>query len=544
MTGRRSLYLAAATTLALGGALGGTALLATGALADTTLGGFTVSSVAEASTVTYEQPNLPVPATPTLELDEGYAATTDNYGPTGNAIASVLYPGQVVANAGPQLATIVPGAPLPPAPTWPVQAATTFPQTPSSSDDQPGVTMESSSAKTGNTATADIGSPPSSSGSGSGGSGSGLPGGSNPLGGLGATSGSSSPSPAAASAVGTVRSIAATSSSTAVGPAATATATATDHGISLLGGLVTIASVTSTAAAISNGTTATLTGATKLSDVEVGGQKVTVDGSGVHAASSSTPPNPLLPTAQSLLGQLGITMTVTKPTDSVTGSQASRLLDGLRIQIDLTTLDKQAQTFSALIPPSVTAQLPLPVPNKQVIAWDLGTVDVKSTAEPAFVVAALAPGSVAGSVPSNTGSATAPVAGDSGSASAAPFDTGLSSGSGDFSTASGAGTGSAGGTGSGNGGAVPATQTAALTPLFKGIGAGLVLLALLGVGALAYGATRADALADGLAAQDCEALPGETGVPGGGDPGGPAPGGGVTDVGPLSGREPTTGRTS
>lgn len=541
MNRRRSLCLAAATTLAIGGALGGTALLATGALADTTLGGFTVSSVAEASTVNYEQPNLPVPATPTLELDEGYAATTDNYGPTGNAIASVLYPGQVVANAGPELATIVPGAPLPPVPTWPVQAATTYPQTPSSSDDQPGVTMESSSAKTGNTATANIGSAPSSSGSGA--SGAGLLGGSNPLGGLGATSGGGSASPAAASTVGTVRSIAATSSSTAVGPAATATATATDHGISLLGGLITIASVTSTAAAISNGTTATLTGATTLSDVEVGGQEVTVDGSGVHAAGTSTPPDPLLPTAQSLLGQLGITMTVTKPTDSVTGSQASRLLDGLRIQIDLTTLDEQAQTFSALIPPSVTAQLPLPVPNKQVIVWDLGTVDVKSTAEPAFVVPALAPGNLTGTTPSNTGSAIAPVAGDSGSATTAPPDTGLSSGSGDLSTGSGAGTGSAGNTGSGGGGAIGATHTAALTPLFKGIGAGLVLLALLGVGALAYGANRADALADGLAAQDCEALPGETGVPGGGDPGGPAPGGEVTD-GPLSGREPTTGRTS
>src|SRR6185437_6148494 len=66
--------------------------------------------------VQYEQPNFPVPANPSLEFDEGYAASSDNFGPTGSATASALYPGQVVANAGPELALLVPGVPLPPAP--------------------------------------------------------------------------------------------------------------------------------------------------------------------------------------------------------------------------------------------------------------------------------------------------------------------------------------------------------------------------------------------------------------------------------------------
>jgi hypothetical protein len=76
----------------------------------TALGGYTITSLAEAVTAQYEQPNFPVPATPSLELDEGYASTEDNSGPTGSATASTLYPGQVVANSGPQLALLAPGA--------------------------------------------------------------------------------------------------------------------------------------------------------------------------------------------------------------------------------------------------------------------------------------------------------------------------------------------------------------------------------------------------------------------------------------------------
>ena len=115
--------------------IGGSGLLAAAfsagpAGADSTLGGFTVTSLAEAVTAQYEQPNFPLPATPSLEFDEGYAATSDNFGPSGTATASSLYPGQVVANAGPELALLVPGAPLPPAPVWPVEATSEYPQTP------------------------------------------------------------------------------------------------------------------------------------------------------------------------------------------------------------------------------------------------------------------------------------------------------------------------------------------------------------------------------------------------------------------------------
>ncbi len=394
MTVARSRALQALAAVTLGGAvtLGTTAALGWNpAGADTTLGGFTVAAVAEASTVQYEQPNLPIPATPSIELDEGYAATTDNFGPTGSATAATLYPGQVVANSGPELGAFAPGVPLPPAPVWPIEAVSTYPQTPSASTDKPGVTMESSSTADGNTATATIGSAgtpaagsaPAAAPAGTGGLGSLLP----SVAGGSAAGSTAAPSPAASSGLGTVQDVSGTSSSTAVGQAATAAATATDSGIALLGGVLSIASVSSTASASSNGTAATLTGSTTVTGATVNGQAVTIDASGVHAANASSPSAAAATAAaQSILNTLGITLTVTNPTDSVNGPQGSRQLDGLRIQVNLDTLDQQADKLSALIPPAVLAHLPVRVPNKQVLVWDLGTVDVQSTAEPAFDV--------------------------------------------------------------------------------------------------------------------------------------------------------------
>lgn len=528
----RAAALTTALALGLGAGTGAVLALDTAAGADTTLGGFTVSALAEASTVQYEQPNFPVPATPTLELDEGYAATTDNYGPTGSATASTLYPGQVIANSGPELSAFAPGVPLPPAPVWPIEAVSTYPQTPSASTDQPGVTMESTSTEDGNTATAELGSGTGASGSSSGtspsgssatspgsssGSGSSSPTGSlgslPGLPSLGSASGSSASSPSgstaagsgnplgATSALGTIEQLSGTSSSTAVGATAVASATATDTGISLLGGLITIGTVTSTASATSDGTQATLTGSTSVTGATVAGQAVTVDSSGVHAASASSPAPPGFSSVQALLTQLGISLTVTNPTDAVNGPQGSRQLDGLRIEIDLSTLDQQADHVGTLLPPSLIAQLPLPIPDKQQMVWDLGTVDVQSTAEPAFVV------------PATSGAASSPAATGAGTSSAGLVgtgDLGATTGTGDSFGSDGPATTGSGSTapsaGSGSGGSPLSTAPASsISPIFKGVGGGLVVLALLGAGLLAYASNRANSAleaADGTTCPD------------------------------------------
>jgi hypothetical protein len=448
--------------------------------ADSTLGGFTVTGLAEAATVQYEQPNFPVPATPSLELDEGYASTSDNFGPSGNATAATLYPGQVVANAGPQLALLVPGAPLPPAPIWPVQATSEYPQAPNSGGtDEPGANMDASSTTNGNTATATMGDDAATAGSNGG----------DPT--QQAPSGSGNPLAGSSTIIG-VGGMSATSSSLAPSTSANGQASATDSGISILGGFITIGSVTSTATATSDGTTGKVTGSTAVQNMDIAGEPVTVGANGLQAAGQSSPLSLPISSINTLLNELGITMSVTNPTDTVSGPSASRTLDGLKITIDIKTLDTAANTFASLFPASLTSQLPFALPNDQQMTLDLATVQVASTASPSFAAG-------------NSGNSGSAAAASTSSAAETPAITG-NSGGGSFTGTSGSGSTFPGGTsggstpsgnsgspsGSGSPTGTPSAPTSAIVPAFKGVGAALVLLGLLAASALAYAYKRAD----------------------------------------------------
>ena len=500
---------------AFGMAAMGSAITAasTPAGADTTLGGFTVAAVASGITASYEQPNLPLPANPSLELNVGYSTTTDNFGPAGSTLASSLYPGQVIANAGPELSLLFPGVPLPPAPIWPVQATTACPKGPNATNNStPGATMEADCKTDSNTAVASFGSPgsnatgpPAAPSSGSGAPGLG------PVLGIGSVLSSGSPTPSAP--VGndllTMQGLSSTSTSGATGPKATATATADASGISILGGLITIGSVSTTATAISNGTTGTLSGASTAQHVVVAGQPVTIDSSGIHAAGNAGPGNPVLPVVQQILSAAGIIMTVTNPTDTNQGPSVSRQWDGFRIRIDLTTLDGAANTLSKLVPASVLANLPLPVPDKQILVLDMGWVSVKSAASPAFVFSS---GASSSPSPSDSG-AFAGIGGTSGTTGtdSSPFgDSGLST-SGTSGTSGTPGSSTLGG-----------TSAVAASPLFKGISGGLLALALLAAVALGLAYLRTQSFIE--AAGTGAACPiGETGGESGGFGGGPGP---------------------
>jgi hypothetical protein len=447
-----------------------------------TLGGFTLTSLAEAVTAQYEQPNFPVPATPSLEFDEGYASTTDNYGPSGTATASSLYPGQVVANAGPELALLVPGAPLPPAPVWPVQAVTEYPQTPNTtSTDEPGVNMDAASTANGNTASATLGDDAPEAGS-SGADPSGV-----------APSGSGNPL-AGSSAIFGIGAMSATSSSAAPSTTANAEASATDTGISILDGLITIGSVTSTATAVSDGATGKLTGSTVVQNMDIAGEPVTVDATGISAAGQSSPLSLPISSIDTVLSELGITIAATSATDKVSGPSAARTLDGLKITIDLKTLDNAANMVATLLPASLVSQLPVALPNDQQLTLDLATVQVSSTASPSFSAGNsgnTGSGAAASSSPSTSpGSSTTPgVTGNSGTA-------GFTGSTGTGSTFSPASTGSATSPSSGGGSGSPLSTASSpasiIGPAFKGVGAALVLLGLLAATALAYAYRRAD----------------------------------------------------
>jgi hypothetical protein len=468
---RRLRVLGLATVLTVGGGTGFLVAGLTGgsAGADSTLGGFTVSGLAEGATAQYEQPNFPLPSTPSLEVDDGYAATSDNFGPTGSAVASTLYPGQVVANAGPELSLLVPGVPLPPAPTWPLEAVSNFPQTPNTtSTDEPGVSMDAISNADGNTATATLGDDAPSAGSaGNQATGSTGAGGGNPL--------------AASSAIAGIGLISATSSSTTTDTVATASATSTVSGISLLDGFVTIGGVTSTATATSDGTKGSVTGSTVLTNVSIAGEAVSVTSTGITALGKTSLLSVPVATLNKLLSELGITLAINQTTDAIDGPAAARTLDGLKISINLDTLDNAANKFASLLPAALTSKLPVAIPDMQLLSLDLATVSVSATASPAFADDG---SSDSGSTDGGSGDTSTGSFGGDGTTSGS-FDGGGSLGTGGTTGALGTTptTGGAGGTG---GSGLSLAPTAATTPAFAGIGAGLILLGVLAALALAY----------------------------------------------------------
>ena len=194
---------------------------------------------------------------------------------------------------------------------------------------------------------------------------------------------------------------------------------------------------------------------------------------------------------------------MTNPTDKVNGPSASRTLDGLKISIDLKTLDSPLNTVSGLLPASLTSQLPIALPNDQQLTLDLATVQVNSTASPSFAAGnsgnsgAAASGSN-GSNPSAVSSAD--IAGNSGT----PGITGTTGTGGSFSGGgtSGGGTPTGSATGSGSPVSTASAPASVIAPAFKGIGAALVLLGVLAACALAYAYKRADA-AGGVLATSC-----------------------------------------
>ena len=481
-SGRRLPTLAGTALLLVAGGSGLLAAAFSGgpAGADSTLGGFTVSGLAEAVTAQYEQPNFPLPATPSLEFDEGYASTTDNFGPSGTATASSLYPGQVVANAGPELALLMPGVPLPPAPVWPAQATSEYPQAPNSgSTDQPGVNMDASSTTNGNTASATLGDDAATAGSN----------GADPT--QQAPSGAGNPLAGSSAIIG-VGGMSATSSSQAPSTSANAQASATDTGVSILGGFITIGSVTSTATAASDGSTGKLTGSTAVQNMDIAGEQVAVTSSGLAAAGQSTGSSLPISSINTLLAELGISLSMTNATDTVSGPSASRTLDGLKITIDLKTLDAAANTFATLLPASLTSQLPVALPNEQQLTLDLATVQVSSTASPSFA-AGNSGNSGAGSTASAGASLSAVTSADTGNSGSAGF-TGTTGAGGTFSGGTSGGSTPGGSAAGGAGGPTTAVSAPAsvIAPAFKGIGAALVLLGLLAASALAYAYRRAE----------------------------------------------------
>ncbi|HXZ62741.1 MAG TPA: choice-of-anchor P family protein [Acidimicrobiales bacterium] len=444
------------------------------------LGGFTLSSSAAGISVDYEQPNFPIPETPSAELDLGWSSASYDAGPVGTANAASIWFGPI-ATAGSELPLLVDPylqeyfGPLastlePLVPTGlsdPVQAQSAYPQGPTTASNNNGpMSMDSSADENGSTGSSSL-----------------------------ALVGGPSAQSSLPAGMLTIQSAASTSQDTIDNLGnAVSEATSTAHGIDLFGGIVQIGAVSSTATSSSDGNNATLAGSSTVTDATVAGEPVSVSSSGVNAVGNGEDPLASAPNVNQILSQAGITMAVTNPTDSVsnTGGSASgqRTLQGLVVTINLATYDQDYSQLVSELPSQLTsglAQLPVPTPYKQTITLQIGWAQVNAAASPPYNL----------------------------SLGSTPDDSTGSSVGGLGSTGTGGGSFPSGGTGLGTGAGGPGTaglspSTAAATipnaapvALFKGVGTGLIVLGLVLAALLAALLVGADRAVGRLAAAPC-----------------------------------------
>ena len=437
--------------------------------ASPSLGGWSLSASAAGMRLTYEQPNLPIPATPSAELDAGYTAATFGSGPVGQSTASVLYPGQVVASSGSQLGAIIPGAPA--LPDWPVQAHASYPTGRSSAkDDQGPMAMDASAAPGGSIAGASMGTP----------------------------------SGAAAVPAGLVTSqaVASTSHTAVASGVAIATALAWVHNLRIAGGVVEVASARSTATERSNGSKAWCAESSAVTGVTVAGDAVTVDRSGVHAAGHDAPIGLMGLVPQQVLEMAGISLKVTSPTQKADAGSGSCTAPSLEIRFDLTKFDADAGQLVASLPSQLAGivyKLPLPVPDSQVVTLDLGSVSVQAAASPAYDPPPLPPPHQPGGgmpppspVPSGQ---PVPSAGSPSPAATPPLASqpaGVPSGLGPASGPAATAAAPSSAPPPAAAGLPRASIGSAVPTVFKGIGAPLVGLGVAAAAALALAVTRLD----------------------------------------------------
>jgi hypothetical protein len=428
------------------------------------LGGWNLTSSASGLSVFYEQPNFPLPATPTLQFDLGYSTASYNSGPVGEANASAVWPGDVVAGGGSQLKLLfgpyLPASLMPFVPNfgnWALQALSAYPQGPArATNDNGPVAMQSSADQSGTMASSS----------------------------LGVVGGQPSQSSLPAGLL-TIRAAGSTSQDTVDNLGnAVSEATSTVHGIDIAGGLVHVGEVTSTATSSSDGSNATVSGTSTVADVTVAGESVTVDSSGVHVQGNNVPGlDTVTAGVNQILATAGISLSLTKPTDTVNGPSGVRQLDGLTVKWDLSTYDQdfsqlvaglgnlpQCLSLTAFSPQLPTFCNPVPAPYKQSLTLDFGWVNVNAAASPAYnppsggdvtgsdngALSTFGPAGGESSPTSDFGLGPSPIAGETGTGGSTP----------------------SGSVPPGSGG-TPISATTAPTALFKGIGTGLIGLGLL-----------------------------------------------------------------
>jgi hypothetical protein len=310
--------------------------------------GFTMNTSATALMMTYDSPSAGLPAKPTFEVRKVYSVAALDSGPSGRALASIAWPGDLIGNAPPELA---------------LDSFTSDPTTaeylePTLAAIRDGGCLPTGTCMQGglrqslhDNCTAPDGSPPSGTG--------------NPCTypvraesfypqgpketrndtGLGAGMRSKAESEVTEAAATMQRagfpsafSLGAMNSSAFSGivkDQAISEARTHISDINLLG-QIQIQSLNSYAKAVSDGVTATLEGSVVVGGLTIGGQGFTIDGKGLHYPNGAQDPYGTYAKkyVDEQLKPQGIDITIVQPFDVKQGPAASRAVSGLIITLD------------------------------------------------------------------------------------------------------------------------------------------------------------------------------------------------------------------
>ncbi|MCW6010033.1 hypothetical protein K1W54_36640, partial [Micromonospora sp. CPCC 205371] len=322
------------------------------------LAGFTLSADAAPVSVQIFEPTIPIPAEPQLELSLSYARAKLSSGPTGQAVSSLMWPGDAVGYGLPELLQN-------PDATYPVKVDAAHPGGPADAEQEvaPGAAM-TSHADGGTVEAAAHGANHASPAL--------------PLPGLPI-------SPVLVAMEG----FSSRSKTTVSGDKATAVSYATAGSISLLGGLVKVDGLRADTEAISDGARGTATGTVVWKSLTLAGQKVALNQDGVAAPTGVTKLPALPAELTTRLKDLGLRVDVPAVQRKVDGAAATVTGRGLTVTLDTGALLKRLGLTSLLDP--LLALLPADL-RTQLVPWlnlsprlvfVLGTATGQATASPA-----------------------------------------------------------------------------------------------------------------------------------------------------------------
>ncbi|HLW16704.1 MAG TPA: hypothetical protein VKV69_05030 [Actinomycetota bacterium] len=403
MNWTRRMLIAAVATAAVA-----VPLVIPGARADTAaLGGYQMNATADAISLLIDSPSFGVPAPHTFELHKAHSTTAIDSGPTGHALSSIVWPGDVYGNAGLTLAAGIfledptsaryldcsgPTHPCVPVidnlqtgvaqvaanlqkgcgcnPSYPFKAQAFFPQGPkdNSYDAGGGVTMVTHADQNVTEATTLVQQ-------------IGFPG---------------------AISVGAIKSI---STSGLIDGQAVAEGESfiTDFD---LAGQLHITAMHSIMKAVSDGTNVTVTKSQVISGMTIGGQAVTLDSSGFHAGGQSQDPFGKIAKAliQQYLTPNGISISVPSPVVTQSGGTGSINAAGVVISLSAQGMNKIVQNIpqpyrtwlqspgSSPLAPAldqfstfVQGLIATPTQFDQTIELRLGDLSIASAAAPAYI---------------------------------------------------------------------------------------------------------------------------------------------------------------